>query len=139
MTSNLDQNFPCVRVSGSSANLGPGFDTLALALEVFLEVSTEPPKDGPRVRLSGAHTAGLPQDDSNLVWQAFLHAFKKSGKTAPDLHFTVKNEIPLGRGLGSSGAAAVAGIALANVAGNLGLAPLDVLMRAVEVEGHPDN
>src|SRR5439155_11981089 len=119
-----------------SANLGPGFDTLALALEVFLEVSTETRKGGPRVRLSGAHTAGLPEDDSNLVWQAFLHAFQKSTQPAPDLCLTVKNEIPLGRGLGSSGAAAVAGIALANAAGKLELTALDVLMRAVEVEGH---
>jgi len=133
-----------VRVPGSSANLGPGFDALALALELFVLVSAVPrPSGAPRVRFSskhsGEHTAGLPEDDSNLIWRAFLHAFRKAGQIPPDLQLQVRNEIPLGRGLGSSGAAAVAGIALANTVGHLNMAPLDVLMLAVEVEGHPDN
>jgi homoserine kinase len=91
------------------------------------------------VQHSGEHSGGLPEDDSNLIWQAFLHAFRKAGQTPPDLLLRVHNEIPLRRGLGSSGAAAVAGIAAANAAGRLHLTPLDVLMLAVEVEGHPDN
>jgi homoserine kinase len=133
-----------VRVPGSSANLGPGFDALALALELFVEVFALPrPSGAPRMRFSsqhsGEHTAGLPEDDSNLIWRAFLRAFRQAGQAPPDLQLHVHNEIPLGRGLGSSGAAAVAGIALANAAGRLNLAPLDVLMLAVEVEGHPDN
>jgi homoserine kinase len=128
-----------VRVPGSSANLGPGFDALALALGLYVDVAAEPRKSAARVRLSGPHSAGLPEDDSNLVWRAFLHAFAKARRTPPDLELHVHNDIPLGRGLGSSGAAAVAGIALANATGSLGLSPLDVLMLAVEVEGHPDN
>jgi homoserine kinase len=128
-----------IRVPGSSANLGPGFDALALALELFVDVSAAPPSSEPRVLLAGGHSAGLPEDDNNLIWQAFLHAFRKAGQSAPDLQLEVRNEIPLGRGLGSSGAAAVAGIALANVVGRLHMTPLDVLMLAVEVEGHPDN
>src|ERR1017187_8942352 len=108
-----------VRVPGSSANLGPGFDALSLALELFVEVSAAPrPSGEPRVRFasghSGEHSGGLPEDDSNLIWQAFLHAFRKARHAPPDLQLQVQNEIPLGRGLGSSGAAAVAGIALAN-------------------------
>ena len=128
-----------IRVPGSSANLGPGFDALALALELFVEVSAAPHESGARVLLSGEHSSGLPNDDSNLIWQAFLQAFRKTGQTPPDLQLQVRNEIPLGRGLGSSGAAAVAGIALANAVGHLEMTPLDVLMLAVEVEGHPDN
>jgi homoserine kinase len=129
-----------VRVPGSSANLGPGFDALALALELFVEVSAAPrPNDAPRMLLSGEHSSGLPEDDSNLVWQAFVAAFQKAGQAAPDLQLQAYNEIPLGRGLGSSGAAAVAGIALANAVGTLNMSTLDLLMLAVEVEGHPDN
>src|ERR1019366_5809192 len=140
-----------IRVPGSSANLGPGFDALALALELFVEVSAAPHESesggglrldgasGARVLLAGEHSSGLPNDDSNLIWQAFLQAFRKAGQTTPDLQLQVRNEIPLGRGLGSSGAAAVAGIALANAVGHLEMTPLDVLMLAVEVEGHPDN
>ena len=128
-----------VRVPGSSANLGPGFDALALALEVFVEASLEQREGAERVRLSGSHSADLPVDDSNLVWQAFLRAFQQAGRAAPDFRLRVGNEIPLARGLGSSGAAAVAGVALANQYGKLGMTALDVLMTAVEVEGHPDN
>jgi homoserine kinase len=128
-----------IRVPGSSANLGPGFDALALALALYVDVSAAPRSSGARVLLAGDHCAGLPCDDSNLIWQAFLHAFQKAGQPPPDLQLEVRNEIPLGRGLGSSGAAAVAGIALANTVGRLHMSPLDVLMLAVEVEGHPDN
>jgi homoserine kinase len=87
------------------------------------------------VTLNGAHIDGLPTDDSNLIWQAF----KKTWPQTSDLTLEVRNDIPLGRGLGSSGAAAVAGVALANAAGELGLKPLEILARAVEIEGHPDN
>ncbi len=128
-----------MRVPASSANLGAGFDTLALALEIFLEASAGPRQGGPRVSLSGPEVAGLPTDESNLVWQAFARAFQSRGKEPPDWSFHLYNEIPLGRGLGSSGAAAVAGVALANRAGDLGLDPLRILALAAEMEGHPDN
>jgi len=130
---------PRVRVPGSSANLGPGFDALALGLGLYLDVSAKPRSSGERVKLSGAYSAGLPTDDSNLIWQSFLQAFKMAGRVAPDVTLAANNEIPLGRGLGSSGAAAVAGVALANRAGELGFTPMQVLMLAVEIEGHPDN
>ncbi len=130
---------PRVRVPGSSANLGPGFDALALALGLYLEVTASPRTGKERVITSGPHAAGLSTGDDNLIWQAFLRAFQKVGRVAPDLTLAAANDIPLGRGLGSSGAAAVAGVALANAAGSLALSPLDVLMLAAEVEGHPDN
>src|SRR5438552_3582142 len=104
----MSESIAHVRVPGSSANLGPGFDALALALELFVDVSVEPRNGAARVRTSGQHSAGLPEDDTNLVWNAFVRAFRKAGRDAPDLQLHVRNEIPLGRGLGSSGAAAVA-------------------------------
>src|SRR5437762_3075726 len=116
----MSETIARVRVPGSSANLGPGFDALALALAVFVDASTSVRRGVQRVKLSGPHSQGLPEDDSNLVWQAIVRAFQKSGRTAPDLQLSVGNEIPLGRGLGSSGAAAVAGVALANGVGTLG-------------------
>lgn len=135
----MSETIARVRVPGSSANLGPGFDALALALAVFVDASATPRKEAVRVRLAGPHAAGLPADDSNLVWQAFVRAFQQAGHATPDLQLQVRNEIPLGRGLGSSGAAAVAGVALANAVGKLGMTTIDILMLAVEVEGHPDN
>jgi homoserine kinase len=123
-----------IRVPGSSANLGSGFDALGLALDVHLEVRVKP-RGETRVKLRGSCTEGLPSGDSNLIWRAF----KKTWPEAPDLTLEVRNEIPLARGLGSSGAAAVAGVALAGVMGGLKLSPLEVLARAAEIEGHPDN
>ncbi|SRR5579871_1156214 len=129
-----------VRVPGSSANLGPGFDALALALELFVDVAAVPRVPGDaRMKLGGAHSTGLADDDSNLIWQAFLATFRKARCIHPDVQLIAGNEIPLGRGLGSSGAAAVAGVAVANAVGALGMTALDVLMTAAEVEGHPDN
>ena len=96
-----------VCVPGSSANLGAGFDTLALALEVFLKASAGPRQGKARVKLSGPHVAGLPTDESNLVWRAFVQAFQSRRKEPPDYGLKLDNEIPLERGLGSSAAAAV--------------------------------
>ena len=129
-----------VRVPGSSANLGPGFDVLGLALELYLEVRlAEPEPDAPLVRLLGPHTSGIPTDDSNLVWVGFRKAFERARRSAPRVRLELNNAIPLGRGLGSSGAALVAGVVLANHCGGLGLSRLEELALAAEVEGHPDN
>jgi homoserine kinase len=121
-----------VRIPGSSANLGAGFDCLGLALELFVEVAGRPRRGEARV----VGPAGLPADDSNLIWRAFSEIL---GSATPDWELEVRNEIPLRRGLGSSGAAAVAGVALANQAGNLGLTPAAILARAAALEGHADN
>lgn len=129
-----------VRVPGSSANLGPGFDALGLALELYLEArATEPRPGAPPVGLSGPHTAGISTDDSNLVLVAFRRAFERAGRAAPKVSLELNNSIPLGRGLGSSGAACVGGVALANYCGRLELSALAVLSLAAEIEGHPDN
>ncbi len=128
-----------VVVPGSSANLGAGFDALALALDVYIEADARPRRGKDRVILSGRHVTGLPKDDTNLVWRAFHRTFKTAREMAPDSELLVRNEIPLGRGLGSSGAAAVAGVALASAVGGLHLTPPQILSLAAEIEGHPDN
>jgi homoserine kinase len=119
-----------VRVPASSANLGPGYDVLAaaLALELELEVS-ETGEFG-----VDAGDAELPSDRSNLCVRAFeaLHS-------ADGLHFAIRSEIPLARGLGSSAAAIVAGLVAADHLFELGLSREEVYSHAVELEGHPDN
>lgn len=130
-----------VRVPGSSANLGPGFDVLAVALELWLEAAVFSPGGGrPRVRLSGPHTESIAADDSNLILKSFRRGFEAAGRPAPPVCLELENQIPLARGLGSSGAAAVAGLVLANHCGRLGLATERLAWLAAEMEdGHPDN
>ncbi len=135
-------NLPAaVRVPGSSANLGPGFDVLGLALNLYLEARVEQAQGGaPVVRLSGPHTTGISTGQDNLVLAAFRRAFERAGQAAPAVRLELANSIPLARGLGSSGAAAVAGATLANHCGNLGMSRSEIVALAAQFEqGHPDN
>lgn len=128
-----------VSVPGSSANLGPGFDVLGVALDLYLEARIAPAA-APRVRCSGPHGAGIALDESNLVLRAFRLAHERAGKQAPTVSLDLCNNIPLARGLGSSGAAAVAGVVLANHCGELGLTAGQMVALAAELEGqHADN
>jgi homoserine kinase len=131
-----------VKVPATTANLGPGFDTLGLALALYneldVEVLAEPGLD---IRVEGVGADDVPRDDSNLVVRSLAHAFAWAGVPVPGLRLTARDAIPHGRGLGSSGAAIVAGIMAAK--GLLdGIVELDaarLLALATELEGHPDN
>ena len=119
-----------VRVPASSANLGPGYDVLAAAVSLFLELEVEE---------SGEYTfdgGGLdvPAGRDNLIVRAF-----ESLHSADGIAFRLRSEIPLARGLGSSAAAIVAGLFAADHLFELGLSKQDFLARATEIEGHPDN
>lgn len=126
-----------VRVPASSANLGPGFDTLALALGLHLECTLRPSESGFRVRVTGAERAGIPPDATCLTWRAFLRLAGGNAPGAAELE--IANDIPVGKGLGSSAAAIVAGLALANEWAKLGKSRQELVQVATEIEGHPDN
>ncbi|MCB1020530.1 MAG: homoserine kinase [Acidobacteria bacterium] len=130
--------FTTVRVPASSANLGPGFDTLGLALAIHLECRFRPAEQF-GITLSGRDTAGIPADSSNLIWQTAVQVAEAQGRTMPAVRLEVHNEIPLGKGLGSSAAALTAGVAIANGALGLGWDEHRVLDEAARIEGHPDN
>ncbi len=132
-----------VKVPATTANLGPGFDALGLALDLWNEAEFTLPKGGGAgwaVEISGEGAGVLPIDASNLVAWSAQRLFKRVDKAAPaGLHIRCTNRIPLGSGLGSSAAAVVAGLVGANAL--LG-EPLDtpgLLRLAAEIEGHPDN
>ncbi len=131
-----------VRVPATSANLGPGFDTLGLALSVYDELTvSELPGDGLEIEVTGAGAEDVPRDGSHLVVRAMAHAYASAGRRMPGIRLRAHNAIPHGRGLGSSGAAVVAGLLAAKglLEGDVELAD-DVLLRlATELEGHPDN
>lgn len=131
-----------VKVPATTANLGPGFDTLGLALALYdeLTVTVREPL-GATVAVSGIGEGEVPTDESNLVVRAIAHTFAAYNQKLPGLNLTAKNVIPHGRGLGSSGAAIVSGIMAAK--GLLeGIVEIDsngLLALATELEGHPDN
>ena len=131
-----------VRVPATTANLGPGFDTLGLALSVYDElVVTVREQPGATVEVVGVGAGEVPTDESNLVVTAIRYAFGAFGYELPGLDLVARNSIPHGRGLGSSGAAIVAGIMAAR--GLLeGIVEIDsnkLLAMATAMEGHPDN
>jgi homoserine kinase len=127
-----------VRVPATSANLGPGFDTLGLALAVHNEVVAAEANDV-SVAVEGHGAGDLPADDTNVVARGVRLAYEAAGRRFPGVALTCVNRIPPARGLGSSAAAWVGGLAAGNAL--LG-SPLDreaLLALATRSEGHPDN
>ncbi len=124
----------------STSNLGPGFDLLGLAFDLWLRVEMRPrAPGGPRFAQLEGEAAAWPRDDSNLFLRAFDALAREFALDRERFEFAVASEIPLSRGLGSSGAAIVAGIELACAAAGVALAPEVRLERALALEGHPDN
>ncbi|NYD41231.1 homoserine kinase [Nocardioides panaciterrulae] len=131
-----------VSVPATSANLGPGFDSLGLALDLRDELEAEVVADGLQVEVRGAGAEDVPRDESHLVVRAMRAAFEVMGAAPPGLRLRCRNVIPHARGLGSSSAAIVAGVSLARglVAGGSLLVGDDALFDlAARLEGHPDN
>lgn len=131
-----------VSVPATSANLGPGFDSLGLALSMRDELVAEVTGGGLEVAISGPGEGVLALDESHLVVRSMRAAFDLVGVQPPGLRLTCTNVIPHARGLGSSSAAIVAGVVLARalVAGGTLLVDDDALFRlAARLEGHPDN
>jgi homoserine kinase len=126
-------------VPASSANVGCAFDCAAIALGLYLRVSAAPSAYGLEVNYNGANADQVPRDKSNLLVEAIERAAAASGGSLPSLRLDVQNEIPLGVGLGSSAAAIVAGILLANEFCGGKLPQTEILRLALEIEGHPDN
>lgn len=127
-----------VTVPATTANLGPGFDCLGLALCLFNSVTLERSETfGLTVVGEGAEC--LPRDQSNLVYRAAVAMHQAAGIGLPPLHVRVANEVPLRRGLGSSAAAIVGGLVAANALNGSPLDDSEILRLACQLEGHPDN
>lgn len=135
-----------VSVPATSANLGPGFDALGLALDlrdrVSVQVVTELPAGDVEISVTGAGKDSVPLDASHLVYRSMTEAFGQMGLPVPGLRLHCDNQIPHGRGMGSSSAAIVSGVCAARglVAGGSMLMDDDAVFDlASRIEGHPDN
>jgi homoserine kinase len=131
-----------VKVPATSANLGPGFDTLGMALSYYDELDVEVVAgSGVTVEVTGEGAGEVSTDASNLIVRSIAHVFEQTNQTLPGLKLKAKNVIPHGRGMGSSGAAVVAGVMAAKglLAGIVEFTPEQLLQLATDLEGHPDN
>lgn len=142
MTSPFVDRPVTVRTPASSANLGPGFDALGLALDVHDELTAEVlPGDGLEIVVEGEGADEVSRDAGHLVVRSFDAALDLMGLRRPGLRLTCRNVVPHGRGMGSSSAAIVGGIVLAKALVE-GVEVLDdraTLQLAHDLEGHPDN
>lgn len=131
-----------VRVPATSANLGPGFDTLGLALSVYDELEVRALAPGElEIAVSGSGAEHIPRDESHLIATTIRYCCESVGRPAPGLRIMARNGIPHGKGLGSSGAAVAAGVLAAKglLEGEAEFTDADLLRLATELEGHPDN
>lgn len=127
-----------IRVPATSANLGPGFDVLGLAVSLYLEVTAEAADDW-SIRLEGYGADVFPANEDHLVVRACKQGLARWGDASRCFALTIHNGIPISGGLGGSAAAVVAGLAMAQHAAG---SPLDrdaLFALAAEIEGHPDN
>lgn len=129
-----------VTVPATSANLGPGFDCLGLALDLWNTTTFRIGGDGIQVCVKGEGAGQLPEDSGNLVVQSFTALYVRREATMPrDLQIECHNLIPLGSGLGSSTAAVLTGLIAANFFLGQPLSKLDLLRMTIDIEGHADN
>lgn len=127
-----------VRVPASSANLGPGFDALGLALGIYLECQFEP-STALEITVAGCDAASISAAEDNLIWQTALAVARDTRSRMPPVRLHIENQIPLGKGLGSSAAALTAGVVIADRLLGLGWKKPRILDEAARIEGHPDN
>lgn len=127
-----------LRLPATSANLGPGFDAAAVALDFYLEIEAELAREF-SIDASGRDAEECAKLEGNLILEVYRELLMREGLTPTPLKIQMQNGIPLGMGCGSSAAGRLAAIALANHFGGLGWSDERILEKACLLEGHPDN
>jgi homoserine kinase len=127
-----------VRVPATTANLGPGFDALGMALSMYAWIEMGP-AETTQLTFHGERMQGLPNDKTNLIYQMAKLVFEEAGVSMPELDIAVHSEIPLTRGLGSSAAAIVGALGAANALIGQPFPQHELFRMAAAAEGHPDN
>jgi homoserine kinase len=129
-----------VTVPATSANLGPGFDSLGMALAFYDEYELETTDTGLDISIDGEGSKSAAKDESNLIYKSIKLVFDSVGEKVPGIRLRCKNSIPHGRGMGSSGAAVAGGVMLAaGLLANKKFSEQQLLEFATRMEGHPDN
>jgi homoserine kinase len=127
-----------LRLPATSANLGPGFDALGLAMAFYLTIDARPAESF-EIAATGRNADLCGDTRNSLILATYTSVLTANGQAVVPLHLDLKNEIPLGMGCGSSAAALLAGVLLADHFGNLSWSKQQILEEASRREGHPDN
>lgn len=132
-----------LRLPATSANLGPGFDAVGVALSIALTIEAKvmPIEHGPELTIAatGRDAERCARTTNNLIFETYREVLQGQGRAVLPLDLCINNEIPLGVGCGSSAAARLGGVMLANHFGELGWGQRDCIEEATRREGHPDN
>ncbi|WP_414752300.1 homoserine kinase [Anabaena sp. CCY 9910] len=129
-----------VKVPGTTANLGPGFDCIGAALTIYNQFQfTRLETSELIIQATGAEAERVPTDESNLLYQAFANLYQYIDQTPPGVKIEIELGVPLARGLGSSATAIVGGLVAANRLAGEPLSQAQVMELAIAIEGHPDN
>ena len=129
-----------LKIPASTANLGVGFDSIGMAINKYLYLYVEEAEGSNwKFRYLNEELDSLPKDKSNYVYKVAQQVAEKYNVTLPNLKVSMRSEIPLARGLGSSASALVGALYIANYFGNIQLSKYELLQLATEIEGHPDN
>lgn len=127
-----------VKVPATTANLGPGFDSIGMALQLYNIVYAEEISKGLEIIIQDGNPS-IPTDESNLIYQTICHFYNEIGKPIPGVRLIQQDSIPHTRGLGSSAACIVAGLHIANAMSKSFFSKEELVQMAAQLEGHPDN
>ncbi|MBM7623858.1 homoserine kinase [Sporohalobacter salinus] len=128
-----------VKVPATTANLGPGFDILGMALNFYNIIEVKEIDNGLHIEIEGLGAEELSADKNNLVYQTMNYLFSKADYKPKGLKIKLINQVPISRGLGSSATIIVGGLVLANILAGTPFSDDQLLNFATEIEGHPDN
>ncbi len=129
-----------IRIPASTSNMGPAFDAVGLALQLYLDVEVHALSRGPSVvAISGEDARLIPTDEDNYVWRSMVEIAEEAGCRLPHFSLEMENQIPISKGLGSSSCALLAAAAAVNFLCGLNWGKEKLLEIGVEREGHPDN
>nr|WP_294682837.1 homoserine kinase [uncultured Anaerotignum sp.] len=128
-----------IQIPATSANMGPGFDSIGLAVQLYNHIWVEEQESGLTIEVKRKQEIEIPTDETNLIYQTMQFFYEKKGLKMPGVHLIQEDEIPMARGLGSSAACIVGGLLAANELAGRPCDREELAQMAASLEGHPDN
>lgn len=128
-----------IKIPATSANMGPGFDSIGLAVSLYNHIWVEELAEGLQIEVKREQPIPIPTDETNLIYQTMQYFFEKKGLPMPGVHLVQEDDIPMVRGLGSSAACIVGGLFAANALAGNPCSRDELAQMAAQLEGHPDN